>query len=51
LVASIRRAEDISTLAAQGLNTFTFSTEIARQLFDVAETINATEAFEAAAQV
>jgi transaldolase len=51
LVASIRRAEDMSILAAQGLNTFTFSTAIARQLFDVAETINATEAFEAAAQV
>ena len=51
LVASIRRAEDFSTLAAQGLNTFTFSTAIARQLFDVAETLKATEAFEAAAQV
>jgi transaldolase len=50
LVASIRRAEDMSTLAAQGLNTFTFSTAIAHQLFDVAATLNATEAFEAAAQ-
>jgi transaldolase len=50
LVASIRRTEDIATLAAQGLNTFTFSTAIAQQLFDVPATLNATEAFEAAAQ-
>ncbi len=50
LVASIRRAEDMATLAAQGLNTFTFSTAIAHQLFDVPETLSATEAFEAAAQ-
>jgi transaldolase len=50
LVASIRRAEDMATLAAQGLNTFTFSTAIAQQLFDVPETIKAASAFEAAAQ-
>ena len=50
LVASIRRAEDMAMLAAQRLNTFTFSTAIAHQLFDVPETLSATEAFEAAAQ-
>jgi transaldolase len=50
LVASIRRVEDITTLTAQGLNTFTISTAIAAQFFDVPATIQATEAFEAAAQ-
>jgi transaldolase len=50
LVASIRRVEDMSTLAAEGLNTFTFSGAIAHQLFDVSATLGATEAFEAAAQ-
>lgn len=50
LVASIRRVEDIPTLAAQGLNTFTISTAIAAQLFDIPATLQATEAFEAAAQ-
>jgi transaldolase len=50
LVASIRRAEDMATLAAQGLSTFTFSTAIAHQLFEIPETLSATESFEAAAQ-
>jgi transaldolase len=50
LVASIRRSEDISRLAAQGLNTFTVSVAIAEALFDVPATMQATEAFEAAAQ-
>jgi transaldolase len=50
LVASIRRVEDITTLAAQGLKTFTISTVIADQLFDVPATLKATEAFEAAAK-
>jgi transaldolase len=50
LVASIRRVEDIATLAAQGLNTFTFSSAIAAQFFDVPATLNATEAFEQAVQ-
>jgi transaldolase len=50
LVASIRRSEDMSTLAAQGLNTFTFSAAVAHQLFDIPATVRATEAFEAAAQ-
>jgi transaldolase len=50
LVASIRRAEDMATLAAAGLNTFTFSGAIAHQLFNVTATLSATEAFEAAAQ-
>lgn len=50
LVASIRRVEDIATLAAQGLNTFTFSSAIATQFFEVPATLNATEAFEQAVQ-
>jgi transaldolase len=50
LVASIRRVEDIATLAAQGLNTFTFSSAIAAQFFEVPATLKATEAFEQAAQ-
>jgi transaldolase len=50
LVASIRRVEDIAALAAQGLNTFTFSSAIAAQFFEVPATLKATEAFEQAAQ-
>jgi transaldolase len=50
LVASIRRVEDIATLAAQGLNTFTCSSAIAAQFFDVSATLKATEEFERAAQ-
>ncbi len=50
LVASIRRVEDIAALTAQGLNTFTISTVIAAQFFDVPATLQATEAFEAAAK-
>jgi transaldolase len=50
LVASIRQVEDIVPLAVEGLNTFTFSGAIAHQLFDVAATLNAADAFEAAAQ-
>lgn len=49
LVASIRRVEDIAFLAAQRLNTFTISTAIAEQLFQVQATIDATIAFEQAA--
>jgi transaldolase len=49
LVASIRRVEDIATLTAQGVNTFTISSAIAAQLFDVRATIEATQVFEQAA--
>lgn len=50
LVASIRRMEDMATLAAQGLNTFTISSAIMEKLFDIPATLKATEAFEQAAQ-
>jgi transaldolase len=50
LVASIRRAEDMATLAAQGLNTFTISSVIMEQFFNVPATLKATEAFEQAAK-
>jgi transaldolase len=50
LVASIRRAADISTLAAHKLNTFTISTMIAEELFNIRETLKATADFEQAAQ-
>lgn len=50
LVASIRRCEDISTLAAQGLNTFTILPAIATQLFSNPRTHQATIDFEQATQ-
>ncbi len=50
LVASIRRVEDIAVLAAHGLNTFTFSSAIAAQFFEVPATLKAAEEFEQAAQ-
>jgi transaldolase len=50
LVASIRRVEDMATLTAQGLNTFTISSATVEQLFDVPATGKATEAFEQAAR-
>lgn len=50
LSASIRNVSDISTLAIQGVDTFTFSTAIAQSLFNVSETIAATADFERAAQ-
>jgi transaldolase len=49
LVASIRRVEDIATLTAQGLNTFTISSAVMEQFFNVPATLKATEAFEQAA--
>jgi transaldolase len=49
LSASIRSVEDISFLAAQGVDTFTFSAVIAQALFEVPETLAATQAFEQAA--
>jgi transaldolase len=48
LSASIRDIEDISLLAAQGVNTFTFSEAIAQAFFNVPATISATEDFEQA---
>ncbi|MEM8805339.1 MAG: transaldolase family protein [Cyanobacteria bacterium P01_G01_bin.38] len=50
LTASIRNVEDISRLATQGLDTFTFSAKIASAFFDVKATSDATEDFERAAQ-
>jgi transaldolase len=49
LSASIRDIEDISILAAQGVDTFTFSEAIAQAFFTVPATISATEDFERAA--
>ena len=49
LTASIRKVEDISTLAAQGVDTFTFSDAIARTFFNVPDTLTATADFERAA--
>lgn len=49
LTASIREIEDISVLAAQGVNTFTFSEAIAQAFFNVPATLEATAAFERAA--
>lgn len=50
LTASIRTVEDISILAARGVDTFTFSPAIAQSLFNVPDTINATADFERAAK-
>ncbi len=50
LTASIRDVEDISVLAAHGVDTFTFSEAIAQALFNVPATISATAAFEQAAK-
>mmetsp|Transcript_27034 Transcript_27034/g.39540 ORF Transcript_27034/g.39540 Transcript_27034/m.39540 type:complete len:271 (-) Transcript_27034:241-1053(-) len=50
LVASIRDVESFETLAEAGLDTFTFSPEIARQLFEEPLTGDAAEDFERAAQ-
>ncbi len=49
LTASIRDIEDIPTLAAQGVDTFTFSEAIAQSFFDVPATLTATADFEQAA--
>ncbi|NJM97826.1 MAG: transaldolase [Phormidesmis sp. RL_2_1] len=50
LTASIRALEDIPLLAAQGVDTFTFSAAIAQAFFEVPATLKATADFEAAAQ-
>lgn len=49
LVASIRQASELAELAAEGLDTFTFSPAVAAQLFNDSLTINAAAEFEAAA--
>lgn len=51
LVASIRRAEDIATLTAAGLNTFTLSSTVLEQFFNVSATLKATDEFEQAAKL
>ncbi len=50
LAASIRDIGDLSYLASQGLDTFTFSAKIASQFFDVPATKLATADFERAAK-
>ena len=49
LTASIRQIEDIAVLAAQGVDTFTFSEKIAQSFFNQADTEQATLDFEQAA--
>ncbi|BAZ16729.1 transaldolase [Calothrix sp. NIES-4071] len=49
LVASIRSVDDITLLATEGLDTFTFSPLIAADLFDVTATNQAATNFEEAA--
>lgn len=51
LTASIRDIEDIPALAAEGVDTFTFSVGIAEAFFDVPATLEATAAFEQAAKL
>lgn len=50
LTASIRDVKDMVYLAAQGVDTFTFSPQIAEALFDSIHTVSATQAFEQATQ-
>ena len=49
LVASLRDADTISNLAMEGLDTFTFNPDVARQLFDEPLTDHAAKEFEEAA--
>ena len=49
LIASIRSAADLASLAAAGLDTFTFGTRVAEGLFADPDTIKASAAFETAA--
>ena len=49
LVASLRDADTISELAMERLDTFTFSPDVARELFDEPLTDNAAKEFEEAA--
>jgi transaldolase len=50
LVASIRSVDDIAYLAAEGLNTFTFSPHIAAAFFSSQHTMMATKTFEESAR-
>jgi transaldolase len=50
LVASLRAPDDLARLAAEGLNTFTISPEIAAALFAVEPTLAAAAQFERDAQ-
>lgn len=50
LVASIRSVDDLTFLATQGLDTFTFSPTIAEAFFNVAATTQAANDFEQAAR-
>ena len=50
LVASIRNVKDMQTLAEFGMDTFTFSPEIARAMFDEELTDQAAQDFEEAAK-
>lgn len=46
LVASIRTADEVAALAAEGINTMTFSPAVAAQLFDVQLTNEAAAVFQ-----
>lgn len=46
LVASIRSADEVAALSAEGCNTFTLSPAVAAQLFDEPLTIAAAELFQ-----
>lgn len=46
LVASIRSADEVATLAAEGCNTFTLSPAVAAQMFDVQLTNEAADLFQ-----
>jgi len=50
LVASIKSAEDMAWLASAGLDTFTFSPDVAREMLSVPETLQAAADFEAAGE-
>ncbi len=50
LVASIRKKSDIVSLLNEGLNTFTISPRLAEDLFNVKETVKASDDFERAAK-
>jgi len=49
LVASIKDADDMAKLAEQGMDTFTFSPDVAKQMLFVEETMGAAQDFEDAA--
>lgn len=50
LAASIRDANTLADLAVEGLDTYTFSPAVARELFDEPLTDTAADEFEAAAE-